>query len=150
MIKLPICIFSANDAYESLKNSYGEANCFLLKMNSRPLGFANNEHLPDPWSQFINCNIESKDYKITPETSPYASRASFDTNNDVDSKNALSYHPLSPDTDELSMVSRKITNIFSLICIVRLLLHNLYSFFEPFSFFSRVHLVKKIDILQKI
>lgn len=83
-------------------------------MNSRPLGFANNEHLPDPWSQFINSNIESKDYKITPETSPYASRASFDSTHDVDSKNALSYHPLSPDTEELTMVSGENT-FFSLI-----------------------------------
>lgn len=74
-------------------------------MNSRPSGCANNEHLPDPWSQFINSNIESKDYKITPESSPYASRASLDSSQDVDFKNTLNYHPLSPDTEELSMVS---------------------------------------------
>ncbi|EFA11313.1 trafficking protein particle complex subunit 8 [Tribolium castaneum] len=93
----------ANEAYESVKGSYGEANCFLLRMNSRPPGAANTEHLPDPWSQFISCNIESRDYNPTPESSPYTSRAIFDTSQDSDTKTNLNYHPLSPDTEDLIM-----------------------------------------------
>lgn len=98
-------IFSANEAYESVKGSYGEPNCFLLRMNSRPPGAANTEHLPDPWSQFISSNIESKELKPTPESSPYTSRAIFDASQDNDTKTNLNYHPLSPDTEDLVMVA---------------------------------------------
>jgi hypothetical protein len=104
-VHLIIYCYRAHEAYESLKGSYGEANCFLLRMNSRPPGAASTEHLPDPWSQFINNNIESSDYKPTPESSPYTTRAIFDSTQDNDTKTNLNYHPLSPDTEELIMVN---------------------------------------------
>lgn len=73
-------------------------------MNSRPPGASATDHLPDPWSQFINNNIENRDFKITPETSPFTTRALGDENA-TEIKTKLTYHPLSPDTEDLVLVS---------------------------------------------
>ncbi|XP_053984906.1 trafficking protein particle complex subunit 8 [Hylaeus volcanicus] len=44
----------AEIVFTEMKNIYGANNCFLLQMNSRPPGQADdNTHLPDPWSQFL-------------------------------------------------------------------------------------------------
>lgn len=94
--------FRAEDAFESLKSTYGTANCFLLRMNSRPPGPQNTDHLPDPWSQFINRNAFTPQ-NPSPPGSPNSSR-SLEVAQEADEVKNTDYHPLSPDHDDLNVV----------------------------------------------
>lgn len=105
----------ANDAFDSLKVSYGGANCFLLRMNSRPPGpqypESNTDHLPDPWSQFINTDLQSKNIQFTPESSPslsIKSAANLEMGQEANEQKSIDYHPLSPDHEELVMGQTKL------------------------------------------
>ena len=41
-------------AFNTMKQTYGDNNCYFLQMNSRPPGQTeDHSHLPDPWSQFL-------------------------------------------------------------------------------------------------
>ncbi|KAF7286967.1 hypothetical protein GWI33_002813 [Rhynchophorus ferrugineus] len=95
----------ANEAFNSIKSSYGIANCFLLRMNSRPPGASNNEHLPDPWSQFLNGKIDTKSYQVTPECSPGPTRhLSLEIGQEANENKSLNYHPLSPEVEDLTVL----------------------------------------------
>ncbi|XP_030756187.1 trafficking protein particle complex subunit 8 [Sitophilus oryzae] len=92
----------ASETFECMKKTYGIANCFLLRMNSRPPGSADNEHLADPWSQFLNVKIDAKNYQVTPEYSPGPDRhQSLEIGQEANEKKSLNYHPLSPEVDDL-------------------------------------------------
>ncbi|XP_017768287.1 PREDICTED: trafficking protein particle complex subunit 8 [Nicrophorus vespilloides] len=105
-----------NDIYESMKGTYGNGNCFLMKTNSRSPNVT-GEQLPDPWCQFINHNIQSASTMIiTPETSPNMSRAltqSLEMGQEVieDANNILNYHPLSPDGSEEQEIADSISQM---------------------------------------
>lgn len=100
-----ILLFRANEAFNSIKSSYGVANCFLLRMNSRPPGASSNEHLPDPWSQFLNGKIDTKSYQVTPECSPGPTRhLSLEIGQEANENKSLNYHPLSPEVEDLTVV----------------------------------------------
>lgn len=61
----------AEKVFTEMKNLYDENNCFLLQMNSRPPGQADdNIHLPDPWSQFLikQCDYMTVDHSSSPRT----------------------------------------------------------------------------------
>ncbi|XP_057698000.1 trafficking protein particle complex subunit 8 isoform X2 [Corythoichthys intestinalis] len=46
----------AETVYEDMKQRYGPAGCYLLKINSRTLPAEQNEQIPDPWSQYLHRN----------------------------------------------------------------------------------------------
>ncbi|XP_034943856.1 trafficking protein particle complex subunit 8 [Chelonus insularis] len=61
----------AESVFTEMKNLYDVNNCFLLQMNSRPPGQAEeNIHLPDPWSQFLvkYTDLSSSDHSSSPRT----------------------------------------------------------------------------------
>lgn len=84
-----------------MKTSYGASNCFLLRMNSRPVGQCDTQ-LPDPWSQFLSNRIDYSSERKTPENSPLSTRVNaLEVGEEAsESGNILSYHPLSPDIDD--------------------------------------------------
>lgn len=43
-----------------MKQTYGVNQCFLLQINSRPLGQEAHVHLPDPWNQFLTKRFEGQ------------------------------------------------------------------------------------------
>ncbi|KAJ8941445.1 hypothetical protein NQ318_016077 [Aromia moschata] len=94
----------ANKAFESIKISYGATNCFLLRMNSRPIRSVNTEHLPDPWSQFIASQIELKDSKDVQDITSNIMKTSLEIGQEAEEvKDNSNYHPLSPVTEDLSV-----------------------------------------------
>ncbi|KAL3290126.1 hypothetical protein HHI36_023491 [Cryptolaemus montrouzieri] len=93
----------ATDAYDSIKSSYGSANSFLLRMNSRPPGNEGvTEHVADPWSQYIHNNIKSS--LETSNTSENIYELAEEAN---EVKTVFgerqNYHPLSPDNEDSVM-----------------------------------------------
>lgn len=96
-------ISRAKEAFESFRSSYGPTNCFLLRINSRPPGVDNNEHLPDPWSQFLSDKINPKNYSTTAESSPDPQRPnnSFEVGLEANEGRSLNYHPLSPEVEDV-------------------------------------------------
>ncbi|XP_011314468.1 trafficking protein particle complex subunit 8 [Fopius arisanus] len=60
----------AEKVFAEMKNLYDINNCFLLQMNSRPPGQADDVlHLPDPWSQFLTKHADiSLDHSSSPRT----------------------------------------------------------------------------------
>lgn len=88
--------------FESIKISYGFSNCFLLKLNSRSPKSGTSEHLPDPWSQFINMSIDLKECKVSPDSS--IMKTSLEIGQEAEEvKNILNYHPLSPVNEDMSL-----------------------------------------------
>lgn len=91
--------------YETTKAKYESQNCFLLKVNSRSPHAINNEHLPDPWSQFIendNLKESGNDYEPHSPKEPYHEIAK-----EAEEKSSiLSNHPLSPVNENSSAVCR--------------------------------------------
>lgn len=108
--------FRAQKSFEAMRISYGSYNCFLLRMNSRPLGHT-EEQLPDPWSQFLSNRITPGSINnITPETSPVSSRLNtLEVGLEAsESGNSIEYHPLSPDVEDVATVGT--TNVLEVIC----------------------------------
>lgn len=94
--------YSAIKSLEAVKAHYGTENCFLLKMNSRPLGYI-GEQLPDPWSQFISNQIDpGLENKLTDETPLSATQGSnLEIGQEASEyESTCLYHPLSPDVDD--------------------------------------------------
>ena len=51
----------ALSAYNTMKQTYGDNNCYFLQINSRPPGqIEDHSNLPDPWSQFLNRQHDSQ------------------------------------------------------------------------------------------
>jgi hypothetical protein len=51
----------AEKAFNGIKQTYGDNNCYFLQMNSRPPGQSiEQSHLPDPWSQFLIRQLDSQ------------------------------------------------------------------------------------------
>lgn len=74
-------------------------------MNSRPPGNGNQEHLPDPWSQFLNSKIDTKNYQSTPDSSPDPKRhSSWELAQEVNETKNLDYHPLSPEVEDVMVL----------------------------------------------
>lgn len=46
----------ADMVYEDMKQRYGPQGCYLLKLNSRTGSAAEEEQIPDPWSQYLHKN----------------------------------------------------------------------------------------------
>uniref|UniRef100_A0A665T8B7 Trafficking protein particle complex 8 n=1 Tax=Echeneis naucrates TaxID=173247 RepID=A0A665T8B7_ECHNA len=46
----------ADVLYEDMKQRYGAQGCYLLKINSRASSTAEDEQIPDPWSQYLHRN----------------------------------------------------------------------------------------------
>ncbi|CAH0562044.1 unnamed protein product [Brassicogethes aeneus] len=97
------------EAISTLKSTYGASNCFLLGMNSRPPGSA-VDHFPDPWSQFISNKIDGGVIgEKSSDSSPNSARSSMvhcevaQEANENKSSTFVDYHPLSPDTEDLTM-----------------------------------------------
>nr|CAI5821090.1 unnamed protein product [Callosobruchus analis] len=74
-------------------------NCFLLKINSRSPKTVNLEHLPDPWSQFINNQVNLKEFKPQPESN--CIKTSLEIGQEAEEIKTNTYHPLSPVSDEM-------------------------------------------------
>ena len=58
----------AEAIYQSMKSTYGSHACHLLRINSRSVHTAENaapnssdaaNHMPDPWSQYLNKTIDT-------------------------------------------------------------------------------------------
>lgn len=99
--KLILFIISAAEAYNDIRNAHGAANCFLLKMNSRPPG-PSQDHFPNPWSQFITNRIDTNQ---KPDNSPNSARLNLEVGQEANEiKSTVDYHPLSPDNEDISMV----------------------------------------------
>ncbi|XP_021914689.1 trafficking protein particle complex subunit 8 isoform X2 [Zootermopsis nevadensis] len=62
----------AETTFNVLKQTYGDNNCYFLQMNSRPPGQSEDQnHLPDPWSQFLIRQVdnqEANDQDSSPRT----------------------------------------------------------------------------------
>ncbi|KAJ1524202.1 hypothetical protein ONE63_010723 [Megalurothrips usitatus] len=62
----------AESSFNAMKSEYGVNNCFLLNINSRPLGqHEDTSHIPDPWSQFLSRlsdTTENHEYDNSPRT----------------------------------------------------------------------------------
>lgn len=99
--------FSALQSYETMKVSYGMKSCFLLRLNSVPVGYTGDK-LPDPWCRFLASRIESgTDMWITPESPPESPRENtpLEVGQEAsESGTTLDYHPLSPNVDDVSLV----------------------------------------------
>ncbi|CAG9759362.1 unnamed protein product [Ceutorhynchus assimilis] len=89
----------ATSAFESLKTSYGAPNCFLLKMNSRTPGQNNQEHLADPWCQFLNNKIDIECYQTSSDDSPDLRQHSLEVGQEANELKNTNYHPLSPELE---------------------------------------------------
>lgn len=51
----------AETTFNVLKQTYGDNNCYFLQMNSRPPGQSEDQnHLPDPWSQFLIRQVDNQ------------------------------------------------------------------------------------------
>jgi hypothetical protein len=51
----------AETTFSAIKQTYGDSSCFFLQMNSRPPGQSEDQsQLPDPWSQFLNRQLDSQ------------------------------------------------------------------------------------------
>ncbi|KAF5284757.1 hypothetical protein FQA39_LY04482 [Lamprigera yunnana] len=109
----------ATQTLEALKVSHGISNCFLLRINSRPVN-QTNEQLPDPWSHYLSNNFE---YEIDAKTSANSSPTGSSKLNNISSDNednsssvngTMLYHPLSPDSDSQSIsdMFEKDTSVF--------------------------------------
>lgn len=89
----------AMEVFESIKSTYGQANCFLLRMNSRPPGPEEQfEQTADPWAQFLQNPIE------TNADSPNVSDNIFELAEEANEVKTMfedkqTYHPLSPVSD---------------------------------------------------
>jgi len=58
----------AEKAFNGIKQTYGDNNCYFLQMNSRPPGQSvEQSHLPDPWSQFLIRQLDSQVQLTTKE-----------------------------------------------------------------------------------
>ncbi|KAL1493024.1 hypothetical protein ABEB36_011167 [Hypothenemus hampei] len=88
---------NANSTFDTLKSQYGSPNCFLLKLNSRING-DNNEHLTDPWNQFLCNKIEDH----TPESSPSSEKLNLEIGQEAKESKNLVVHPLSLKIDDIS------------------------------------------------
>lgn len=92
---------------------YETNNCFVLRINSRQPGQV-GEQLPDPWSQYVASNLSDvggdgdsnlKTADLSPNAVPLMSQ-SLEIGQELgEDTNSLIYHPLSPDTEELDIVS---------------------------------------------
>ncbi|CAG9855344.1 unnamed protein product [Phyllotreta striolata] len=92
----------ATKIFETIKVSYGFSYCFLLKLNSRSPNSGTSEHLPDPWSQFINTPIDLKEYKGSPDNS--IMKTSLEIGQEAEEfKTTVNYHPLSPVNEDVTM-----------------------------------------------
>ncbi|XP_019764985.1 trafficking protein particle complex subunit 8 [Dendroctonus ponderosae] len=92
----------ANEGFNVLKTQYGSSNCFLLRINSRTPGLEKVEHLPDPWSQFLNSRIDLKNYQLSPSSSPDPKRHdSFEIGQEANETRNITYHPLSPELENI-------------------------------------------------
>lgn len=51
----------AETTFNTIKQAYGDNNCYFLQMNSRPPGQSEDQnHLPDPWSQFLTRQVDNQ------------------------------------------------------------------------------------------
>lgn len=106
---------SANEGFNVLKTQYGSSNCFLLRINSHTPGLEKVEHLPDPWSQFLNSRIDLKNYQLSPTGSPEPKRHdSFEIGQEANETRNTSYHPLSPELENILVMNFR-NNIFCII-----------------------------------
>lgn len=101
--QLILIFYSATKSYETIKAKYDASNCFLLKVNSRSPLAVNSDHLPDPWSQFIDSN-SYKDSKISTELDSSKEPPQEIAVEAEEKTSILSNHPLSPTNDNLTSV----------------------------------------------
>lgn len=97
-------LFRFMDAFEASKRTYGQQNCFLLKINTRSPTFLSSEHLVDPWSQFMSTESSMVESKSSPDLD--AARANLEVGREAqEPKLLMNDHPLSPINEDLSLVS---------------------------------------------
>ncbi|CAH1153382.1 unnamed protein product [Phaedon cochleariae] len=88
--------------FDSMKISYGTTSCFLLKINSRSPNPESSEHLPDPWSQFINSQMDMKECKTSVDNN--SMRTSLEIGQEAEEvRNVSNYHPLSPVSEDSTL-----------------------------------------------
>ncbi|KAG5890112.1 hypothetical protein JTB14_005243 [Gonioctena quinquepunctata] len=92
---------TAVKTFDSIKMSYGASSCFLLRTNSRSSKVVIDEHLPDPWCQFINTQIEMKECRVNSENNTM--KTSLEIGQEAEEVKHDNYHPLSPVNEDLSL-----------------------------------------------
>lgn len=81
----------------------------------------NSDHLPDPWSQFIDSN-SYKDSKINTELDSSKEPPQEIAVEAEEKSSILSNHPLSPTNDNLAAVCMTKINLYNItICIFRII-----------------------------
>ncbi|XP_071342862.1 trafficking protein particle complex subunit 8 isoform X2 [Trachinotus anak] len=98
----------ADVVYEDMKQRYGPQGCYLLKMNSRTSSAAEDEQIPDPWSQYLQRNnLQNQDTlddvavnSATVENSVSAAEVDCPHSTEKDAvSNSLESHPLQLDAE---------------------------------------------------
>uniref|UniRef100_A0A665T8C6 Trafficking protein particle complex 8 n=1 Tax=Echeneis naucrates TaxID=173247 RepID=A0A665T8C6_ECHNA len=88
-----------NVLYEDMKQRYGAQGCYLLKINSRASSTAEDEQIPDPWSQYLHRN-NLQNQVILPavfDNQHFRPKQYFAGHNANGVSNSLESHPLQLD-----------------------------------------------------
>uniref|UniRef100_A0A665T8A0 Trafficking protein particle complex 8 n=1 Tax=Echeneis naucrates TaxID=173247 RepID=A0A665T8A0_ECHNA len=86
----------ADVLYEDMKQRYGAQGCYLLKINSRASSTAEDEQIPDPWSQYLHRN-NLQNQVSTVASSTCAEVDSLQSTEKDGVSNSLESHPLQLD-----------------------------------------------------
>lgn len=98
-------ISRATKSFEASKALFGAQNCFLLKINSRASYPVETEHLPDPWSQFLYAQVDTKESNENSGNN-CTQQTSLEIGQEAkEFKATTNYHPLAPLTDNSIAVS---------------------------------------------
>uniref|UniRef100_A0A665TH95 Trafficking protein particle complex 8 n=1 Tax=Echeneis naucrates TaxID=173247 RepID=A0A665TH95_ECHNA len=91
----------ADVLYEDMKQRYGAQGCYLLKINSRASSTAEDEQIPDPWSQYLHRNnLQNQHYIVCVVTCNGVSKSYIASRTQLyvyGVSNSLESHPLQLD-----------------------------------------------------
>lgn len=77
----------AETVYEDMKQRYGSQGCYLLKVNSGTGSSAEEEQIPDPWSQYLHKNyLHSLEAEQTVESSVREPQEQPDSEGEADNQ----------------------------------------------------------------
>ncbi|CAL4116832.1 unnamed protein product, partial [Meganyctiphanes norvegica] len=152
----------ADDLLKQMGSMYGEANCHMLSINSRPPGQSDAANVPDPWSQFLHhrhiqdtgggggSSSEASSGTVTPREDVQGFPARVSSSTDDFSEIV---HPLSPSlpipTDEKNGTADGIIGVEIspdvpvMHAIIFINYHNLYYVFLINEFLSLLPHVEK-------
>nr|XP_023020027.1 trafficking protein particle complex subunit 8 [Leptinotarsa decemlineata] len=75
--------------------------CFLLRVNSRAPNILITDHLPDPWTHFIDEHLDIKEYQVSTDNN--VMKTSLEIGQEAEEVKNIDYHPLSPVNEDLSL-----------------------------------------------